>query len=260
MSPTGRFQGLLGGLAIPRAAFSFLWSHKRLWPLVVMPLLINLALFAAVFWFSYTRFDQWVRGLIPAAEAWYWSALLYLLIVLVVALLLLVELYLFTMVGNLLACPFLEILTRRVEMAVAGGVPGGPGGAGAMLREILRVGLLQVRKLLLYLVVLAVLLVINLAPGLGALAYAVLAWLVTCFFLVLEFLDYSLDRRGLNLRQKLAYVWRLRLTGLGFGAALFVMGMIPVLNLALLPVGAVGATLLYLERSPAGPAAPPARR
>lgn len=251
-----RFPGLSGGLSLPRAAFSFLWAHKRLWALAAVPLLINLALFTAIFWFSYTRFDGWVRGLIPVAEAWYWSALFYLLIALAVALLLLVEVYLFALVGNLLACPFMEILSRRVEEAVASAPPESSGGLRAVLGEIIRVGLLQIRKLLLYLAVLALLLLINLLPGVGALAYAVLAWAVTSYFLVLEFLDYPLDRRRLNLRQKLAYVWRLRFTGLGFGAALFVLGMIPVLNITLLPMGAVGATLLYLDRPLEPPAAP----
>ena len=33
----------------------------------------------------------------------------------------------------------------------------------------------------------------------------------------------------------------------GLGAALFFIGVIPILNLAFLPMGAVGATLVYLE-------------
>jgi CysZ protein len=49
---------------------------------------------------------------------------------------------------------------------------------------------------------------------------------------------------------KMGYVLRLRLTGLGFGLAVFALGVVPVVNLALLPLAAVGGTLLYLERPP----------
>ena len=78
-------------------------------------------------------------------------------------------------------------------------------------------GLQQLKKLVLYVLVLGALLLLNLVPGVGSAIYAVLAWLITCFFLVLEFVDYPLDRRQLTLRAKLAYVWNLQWTGLGLG-------------------------------------------
>lgn len=257
MAAAGQFAGVFGGLSLPRAALSFLWRHKRLWPLALAPFLINLALFAAFFWLAYDRFQQWVLSLVPVGEGWWWAALYYLLIVLAVLVLLVVMVYLFAVVGNLLACPFLELLTRRVEMAAAGRLPEGPGqGMRAFFGEVLRVGGQQIKKVLLYVLVMGLLLLLNLAPGIGTAVYGVLAWLATCYFLVLEFVDYPLDRRGLSLGRKLAYVWRLRLAGLGFGAALFIQSIIPVLNLLLLPLGAVGATLLYLDK-PLEPAVPP---
>lgn len=35
---------------------------------------------------------------------------------------------------------------------------------------------------------------------------------------------------------------------LGFGSAVLVIGLVPVVNFALLPLAAMGGTLLYLER------------
>ena len=239
--------GLARGFSAPLRGGGFLLRRPRLWPLAIAPFLINLGLFVLFFWFSYTRFDQWVRSVVPAAEGWWWVALIYLLTALVVILLLVVEVYLFAVVGNLLACPFLELLTRRVEREAAGRLPEGGQGLRAFLAEVKRVGLQQLKKLVLYVLVLGALLLLNLVPGVGSAIYAVLAWLITCFFLVLEFVDYPLDRRQLTLKAKLAYVWNLQWTGLGLGAALFFIGVIPILNLAFLPMGAVGATLVYLE-------------
>jgi CysZ protein len=170
----------------------------------------------------------------------------WLLAVLVVLLLLVVQVYLFALVGSVVAAPFLEILTQRVEETAAPAVAAAWASAG-FFREMLRVAGQALKKLMLYVLVMGLLLALNLLPGLGTALYAVLAFVTTCFFLTLEFVDYPLDRRGQSLTAKLAYVRRLGLRGLGFGAAVFILGLIPVANLAFLPLSAVGGTLLYLD-------------
>lgn len=238
--------GALGGLGAPVKALGFLARHARLWPLAIAPFLINLALFALFFWFGYSRFDQWLDALLPTGQGWWWLVLYYFLAVLAVLLLLVVQVYLFAVVGGVVAAPFLEALTQRVEELAA------PDQAAAwtsrgILGEILRVAGQALKKLLLYALVMGLLLLLNLVPGPGTALYAGLAFLATCFFLTLEFTDYPLDRRGLSLTAKLGYVRRLGLRGLGFGAAVFVLGLVPLVNLALLPLAAVGGTLLYLD-------------
>jgi uncharacterized protein involved in cysteine biosynthesis len=46
------------------------------------------------------------------------------------------------------------------------------------------------------------------------------------------------------LRKKLGVIWRNKSLALGFGAAAYLMLLIPVVNMLALPVGVVGATLL----------------
>ncbi len=237
--------GPLGGLWAPMRALCFLIRRPRLWWLAAAPFAINLGLFVLFFWFSYTRFDSWVRSLLPLGGGWWWEALFYLLLVLVVLLMLAVEVYLFAVVGRIIAAPFLEVLTLRVERERLGTeAPPGPGLWEGTLRAVVQ----ELKKLVLLLGLMAVLFTLNLIPGLGSLLFSLLAWLLTCLFLAAEFLDWPLERRRLTLGEKLAFVLRLRLTGLAFGAAVLVLGVVPVLNLALLPLAAVGGTLLFLER------------
>ncbi len=149
----------------------------------------------------------------------------------------------------MLAAPFLELLTRRVELAAGGG---GEWAEVGFLAGLGRAALQEGKKLLLYLALLALLLLVNLLPGVGTALYAGLAGLVTAWFLALDFVDYPLERRGLRLQAKLAYLRGLGLTGLAFGAA--PAGSF-LFNLALLPLAAVGGTLLYLEHPGKPPAA-----
>ncbi|MGD9124887.1 MAG: EI24 domain-containing protein [Desulfarculaceae bacterium] len=240
---------LLGGFYAPWQAAGFLLSRPRLWWLAATPFFINLGLFILFFWLGYTHFEKWLAALLPAQEGWWLSALYYLLLVLAVLALLAMQVFLFAVVGRIIAAPFLEVLTHRVETL-----------SGVDPRELADIGIWQglgrlivqeLKKLILYLVLMGGLLLLNFLPGLGNIAYTVLAWLLTCFFLTLEFMDYPLERRGLSLGHKLAQVRRLGAGWVTFGTAVLVMGMVPVVNLALLPVAAVAGTLFYLDRAPA---------
>ncbi|MBU4383988.1 MAG: sulfate transporter CysZ [Proteobacteria bacterium] len=232
----------------PMWGLRLLWDHKRLWPLAAAPFFLNLILFGLAFWLSYAYLGDWVRGLLPGGDGWWWAALLYLLLVLVVLALLVVQIYLFAVVGRVVSAPFLELLTRRTEALAQGMPPGAPWSDGGLVRDVMRVLRQSLKRLLIYLAVMLPLLLLNLIPGVGAMAYAVLAWLFTAYFLALEFMDYPLDRRGLSLKEKSRYVRGMGLGWLGFGSAVLVMGLIPVVNFALLPLAAMGGTLLYLER------------
>lgn len=242
-------KGPAAGLIAPLKALGFVISHPRLWWLTLTPFLINLGLFVLFFWLTYTRFDQWVRSILPVGEGWWWQMLLYFLIVLVVLLLLIVQVYLFTVIGRIIAAPFLELLTRKVE-SLAGPLVDPPAEI-SFLQSIWRVMIQESKRVLIYIGVMIPLLALNLIPGLGNLLYTALAWLVTSFFLASEFLDYPLERRGYSLNSKLRYTRSLGLTGISFGTSVFILGVLPILNLALLPLAAVGGTLLFLERPPA---------
>ncbi|MCB2227422.1 MAG: EI24 domain-containing protein [Desulfarculaceae bacterium] len=246
-SPANPLSFFHAAASVPRA-WGFIWRHKRLWPLAAAPFFLNLAVFALAFWLSYTYLGGWVRGLLPTGEGWWWAALLYVLLVLMVLALLALELYLFTVVGRIVSEPFLELLTRRTEALAQGGAAGEDWADNGLARDLLRVIRQSLMRLIIYLAVMLPLLLINLIPGLGGAIYAVLAWLITAYFLALEFMDYPLDRRGLSLKQKGRYVRGLGLGWLGYGSAILALGLIPVVNFALLPLAAVGGTLLYLER------------
>jgi len=235
--------GPLGGLLAPLWALGFLWRRPRMWWLAAAPLLVNLGLFAFFFWLGYRYFGTWLEGLVPAGEGWWWQVLLYLALFLAALLLLVVMAYLFSVLGRVLAAPFLELLTQQVEREVLGTVPQGPAFWIGLLRMIRQEAL----KLFCYLVLMGLLLVLNLLPLVGGMLYSLLALLVTGFFLALDFLDYPLERRGLGLGDKLRYTRRLGLTALAFGSGVFLLVLVPLLNLALLPLAAVGGTLLYLD-------------
>lgn len=103
----------------------------------------------------------------------------------------------------------------------------------------------------------AVLLPLNLIPGAGSVAWAIGGSLWSMFCLSIEHLSNPMARHFYPFGQ-VVLVLRKRLTlALGFGAALYVMLWVPVLNFFLMPVAVVAGTLLFRSLRQAEALGPP---
>ncbi len=143
--------------------------------------------------------------------------------------------FLYMPVARVLLAPFAESLSRRTQAINAGKTvkQKNQGWARAMLEGL---------KLVMFqLVVALAALALGLAfPPVGAPVGVVIA----IFLGGLDFFDIPLSTRGLRLKKKLGIIWRNKFLTLGFGAAVYLMLLIPVINMLALPVGVIGATLL----------------
>jgi CysZ protein len=151
--------------------------------------------------------------------------------------LLLVLFFSFVFVGTALAAPFLEILSARVEEVVQGARA--PLRPPQGLREFVRV----VGHTILLLVFWLGLLLLSFLPGLGHMLWLVGSWLLLAY----NFAAFALERRRWSFREQWRRLLRAWAATLGFGAAVFVLLLLPLLGLVLLPTAAVGGTLLVLE-------------
>jgi uncharacterized protein involved in cysteine biosynthesis len=158
--------------------------------------------------------------------------------ILMFALTLLIAYFLYMPVARVLLAPFAEALsrkTRAISLSSGGRAirQNNQGWARAMW-EGLKVVIFQAA------VALAALALGLAFPPVGA----PVGIAVAIFLGGLDFFDIPLSTRGLRLRNKLGVIWRNKFLALGFGAAAYLMLLIPVINMLALPVGVVGATLL----------------
>jgi CysZ protein len=151
---------------------------------------------------------------------------------------LLIAYFLYLPVARVLLAPFAEALSRRAHAINTGQAmrQNNQGWARAMWEGL---------KLVIFQVVVALAaLALGLAfPPVGAPVGIAIA----IFLGGLDFFDIPLSTRGLRLRKKLGVIWRNKSLALGFGAAAYLMLLIPVINMLALPVGVIGATLLIDE-------------
>lgn len=208
---------------------------------VVMPLLINVLLFAGAIWAAVAYLDAWLASLLPEWLAW----AEWLLLPLFGLMLLLVTFFTFTLVANFIAAPFNALLAARLEQQLSGVRPQGadqPLGQlvlSTMGAELRKLGYLL--KWLLPLLLITVIPVVNLA--------APLLWFVFgAWFLALEYADYPMGNHDIPYLEQRRRLRQRRGLALSLGGTLSLMTMVPVLNFFAMPVGVAAATRLWVQQ------------
>jgi len=210
---------------------------------LLVPLTVNILIFSSVAWVGWTQFEALLDWMLP--ESSWLSFLRWLLWPLFAVAVLLVTFYAFTIIANLIAAPFNGLLAAKVETMVTGQRP--KEAQGSFAATILPSLLSELRKLGYFLTRAVPLLLLFLVPGIN-LAAPVLWLLFGFWFLALEYVDYPMANHGLLFREQRRQMGGMRLTALGFGGALTLLMMIPVLGFAAMPAAVAGATLLTCER------------
>jgi CysZ protein len=245
------------GLRIPLSAAKLLVTNPRLWPWAIAPAIINFSVFVVTLFFTLPAASQafGAAWAMPAIVAWYHYLLIALwgLIYLIVMLLAVVLSYMGAMMlGGVIASPFNDALSEKTERILLGAryvtppeMPFWKGVGRSMLSSAAMAGM--------YFGVMVPLLLLNLIPVVGSIAYTVIGGLVGGYFVALEYIDPLLERKTLPFKQKLALVWQERSLTLGFGVGTSLMLAIPIINFFCLPIAVIGGTALgtaLLEETP----------
>ncbi|MDR6228873.1 CysZ protein [Pseudomonas sp. SORGH_AS199] len=171
---------------------------------VVIPLTINLLLYAAILTFAVRGFEGWLEQLMPSLPAWA-SFVEWLLWPLFVLLLLAIIFFTFTMLANLVAAPFNGFLAEKVEVMVRGQDDFPPFNLAELVTMVPRTLQRELRKLGYYLPRALGLLVLTLIPGLNLIA-APLWILFGVWMMAVQYIDFPADNHQLDFRSMLAWL------------------------------------------------------
>ncbi|MDG9717125.1 EI24 domain-containing protein [Streptomyces sp. DH24] len=220
--------------------------HGRQYGFGLLPGLITLVLYAA----ALVSLALWGEDLVgwatPFADDWSspWQGLFrgFLTAVLFV-LALLLSVVTFTAVTLLIGQPFYESLSERVDRDVS---PDGtaPESNLPLWRELWISGRDSLRVVVRAAAWGVLLFALGFVPVLGQTVVPVLAFVVTGFFLTEELAAVALQRRGVELRDRLTLLRSRKALIWGFGTPLAVAFLVPFVAVFLMPGAVAGATLL----------------
>ncbi len=226
--------------------FQFILHNGRLAKYVFTPFLINLIIFSAGFFIFIFKLDSFL-SYIPRQDAWYFGVLYYFLAAVLIITFLVIAFYLFTIVGNIIASPFNCVLSEKVEELEAHKKIETHTTLKSTLADARRAIATELKRLIIFILIFIPILIINFIPVIGQVLYFILMLLYTWYALAFTFMDYILDRKVRKFREKNRIIFSRFSCSLGFGAVCFIVGLIPIINLVLIPVCVTGASLMYLR-------------
>jgi CysZ protein len=203
---------------------------------VIIPFLINSALFGGAIYLLYQQMDSWLEKLLPDWLFW----LEWLIIPLFFVTILLMVFFTFTLVANLIAAPFNSYLSASVEYQLTGSKP------ASLVNEpvwktVVRTISAEIRKTVYFLLWLIPLGLLTVIPVINV--AAPFAWfLFAAWSFSLEYMDSPLGNRGMLFEEIREYNRNNRMRSLGLGTGVFVMTSIPFLNFLAMPVAVCAAT------------------
>ncbi|MEN8213971.1 MAG: sulfate transporter CysZ, partial [Pseudomonadota bacterium] len=211
-------------------------------PFVLMPLLINILIFSLMLWFGIDQFEALMDRFVPQ-QGWL-SWFRWLLWPLFAIAFLLILFFGFTLLANLIAAPFNDLLAERVEIHLSDEKPRQEltllgSIAPAIGSELVKSGYFLTRGV--------PLLLLFLVPGINLVAP--FTWgAFSVWMLANEYVEYPLGNNEIFFKRQRMILKKRRFTSLGFGGGVMLLMMVPVINLMIMPAAVAGATLWWVER------------
>jgi CysZ protein len=237
------------GFFAPFRSVRVLRNNPRLLPYIIIPFLINLIVFSGAVYLGLDFFGTTVVEQLPQGDAWYWAALYWLIWSLAVLVTAVLVFFTFTVVGNLIASPFNDLLSERTEQALSGETNDEVFSIGQFFSDAWRTVLLEAKKMLIFVVVMVLILPLNLLPGVGNGIYTVLAVGLTLFFLSFEYLGFVMVRKRKFFSEQKSYIFARKFLMLGFSCGVMVILAIPLFQMLCIPLAVIGVTRLWCEET-----------
>lgn len=218
---------------------------KGLRRFVVIPLSVNLILFAGLFYLGIHYFSyvvDWINALLPSWLHWL-NGLLWILFVIAA---IIIITYTFTLVGNVIAAPFNGFLSEKVEKMVTGTEQITDGRWSIIYKDIPR-SIKRALQFVVYYLPRAVLaLILFFIPAIQVIATPVWFFL-NGWMMTVQYMDYPMDNHRISFGDMRNLLGQKRWVNLSFGSIVMVATMIPVVNFIVMPVAVIGATLLWVD-------------
>lgn len=255
LPPKSGLSDFVRGVSLLGRALGLIFRAPKLLLLSALCALVTLVSLIALLALAGHYTPQLVGSFFPRPEAWYGQALWYLVLVLTFVV--------FMVVGAnalppLLLAPLQDPLSETTE-ELCGGYASPPFTLKAFFRGLTTGVVHTLARVFFLLLGLGVLLPLHLIPGVGSVLWTVLGSLWTMTWMAGEHLASPMTRHLYPFAEVRRMLRERRALCLGFGAGIYLMLWVPVLNTFFLPVAVVAGTLLYRGLIAAGNLPPPPR-
>jgi CysZ protein len=253
ISPQGRASDFFQGLGLLGRAFGLIFRSPKLFALSALCAAVTFVTLVGLALFLVGHVPAWVTHFFPEPASWYGRALWIFTLILTFLAFFVVGA---NVVPSLLLAPLQDPLSEATE-ALCGGFESPPFRIGAFLRGLVTGVTHTLARILFLIGGLVLLFPLNLIPGAGSLLWTVLGSVWTMTWVAGEHLATPMTRHTYAFSEVFRALRRRWPLCLGFGASVYILLWVPIINTFFLPVAVVGGTLLYRGLLAAGTLPPP---
>jgi CysZ protein len=213
-----------------------LLGDKRLRLYLIIPLLINTALYSLAFYLGYHSVAALIDNLIPSWLHW----LNWILWPLFLASFLVIGFFSFTLLANLIAAPSYSRLSAKT-LEIIGKTPKTK--TEQPFSQLLLAELKRMRYIVLRMLPLAILFLIPVVNLIAPILWTMFA----AWGMAMEFMAYPLEERGLLFTEQKQFLQQNRISILTFGGIIAFGMTLPVVNLLICQVAVIAATIFVQQ-------------
>ena len=209
---------------------------------VIAPIAVSLLIYTIAAYFCIANFDGItgkISGFFPD-----WEILKTLIDIVVFLCLIFLFIFTFTFLTNLVASPFLGLLSEKTELLLTGKPIDSGSGWGEMLKSIPASIGRELKKLGYYLprLIAVFILAIILTPVAPLIWFLFGAWMMS-----VQYIDYPIDNNRQSFDELKRHLTKNRAASLGYGAVIILFMMIPVVSIVVIPAAVAGATAFWVK-------------
>jgi len=222
-----------------------LLSHPKLRFFVLIPLLINIVIFASAFGFLFSAIMDWVDSYIAGLPDWL-SWLSYLFWPFLIFSILVSFSFIFSTVANLIAAPFNGLLAEKTEQLLTGKAINDDGFMD-LLKDLPRIFKRELQKWAYFLPRLFVCAVLFFIPAVGQTVAPFIWFVFAGWMMVIQYADFPFDNHKIpfaEMKTALAGRWGKSLT---FGMLISFFTTLPIINFVIMPIAVCGATAFWVD-------------
>ena len=222
-----------------------LLHHPKLRVFVLIPLLINILIFASAFWFLFTSITSWIDSYIAGLPD-FLSWLSYLFWPFLIVSILFVFSFLFSTVANLIAAPFNGLLAEKTENLLIN-APINDDSFSDLIKDLPRILKREFQKLAYFLPRMLLCAALFFIPAFGQIVAPFIWFVFAGWMMAIQYADFPFDNHKISFqRMKSALAKRLG-KNLTFGMLISFFTTIPVVNFIIMPIAVCGATAFWVD-------------
>jgi len=222
-----------------------LLRHPQLRIFVLIPLLINVLIFASAFWFLFSSITTWIETYmqeLPTFLSW----LSYILWPIIIFTILFSFSFIFSTIANLIAAPFNGLLAEKTEILLTNSKINDDGWQD-IFKDLPRILKRECQKWLYFLPRMLGCLILFFVPVIGQTIAPIVWFIFAGWMMAIQYADYPFDNHKVSfvmMRKTLATRFGKNIT---FGMIISFCTTIPLVNFIIMPIAVCGATAAWVD-------------